>query len=65
VLAFPQLKLLRRDQCRMLHEISLEPSTPLTPLKTATEKLLAIPGYALPVVHSPAPTMGGTERAHR
>ncbi len=37
-----------------------EPSTPLTHSETATAKLLAMAEYGLPVVHSPAPMMGGT-----
>ena len=37
-----------------------EPSTPLTHSETATAKLLAMAEFGLPVVHSPAPMMGGT-----
>jgi len=37
-----------------------EPSTPLQHSKTATEKLLYMAEQKLPVVHSPAPMMGGT-----
>ena len=37
-----------------------EPSTPLQHSKTATEKLLYMAEHKLPVVHSPAPMMGGT-----
>ncbi len=37
-----------------------EPSTPLQHSQTATEKLLFMAEHRLPVVHSPAPMMGGT-----
>jgi trimethylamine---corrinoid protein Co-methyltransferase len=37
-----------------------EPSTPLKHTKTATGKLLYMAQHSLPVVHSPAPMMGGT-----
>jgi trimethylamine---corrinoid protein Co-methyltransferase len=37
-----------------------EPSTPLRHSRTATEKLLFMAERGLPVVHSPAPMMGGT-----
>jgi trimethylamine--corrinoid protein Co-methyltransferase len=37
-----------------------EPSTPLQHSTTATEKLLYMAAQALPIVHSPAPMMGGT-----
>jgi trimethylamine---corrinoid protein Co-methyltransferase len=37
-----------------------EPSTPLRHTRTATEKLLFMAEKQLPVVHSPAPMMGGT-----
>ncbi len=37
-----------------------EPSTPLKHSKTATGKLLYMAEQALPIVHSPAPMMGGT-----
>jgi trimethylamine--corrinoid protein Co-methyltransferase len=37
-----------------------EPSTPLQHSRTALEKLLYMADSALPVVHSPAPMMGGT-----
>jgi trimethylamine--corrinoid protein Co-methyltransferase len=37
-----------------------EPSTPLKHSETATEKLLYMAEQALPIVHSPAPMMGGT-----
>jgi trimethylamine--corrinoid protein Co-methyltransferase len=37
-----------------------EPTTPLKHSRTATEKLLTMAEQGLPVVHSPAPMMGGT-----
>jgi trimethylamine--corrinoid protein Co-methyltransferase len=37
-----------------------EPSTPLRHTETATDKLLYMAEQALPIVHSPAPMMGGT-----
>ncbi len=37
-----------------------EPSTPLQHSQTATEKLLYMAEQGLPIVHSPAPMMGGT-----
>jgi trimethylamine--corrinoid protein Co-methyltransferase len=37
-----------------------EPTTPLTHSNTATGKLLYMAEQALPIVHSPAPMMGGT-----
>jgi len=37
-----------------------EPSTPLKHSKTATGKLLYMAEQSLPIVHSPAPMMGGT-----
>jgi trimethylamine--corrinoid protein Co-methyltransferase len=37
-----------------------EPSTPLKHTQTATSKLLYMAEKALPIVHSPAPMMGGT-----
>ena len=37
-----------------------EPSTPLRHSRTATEKLLYMAEQGLPIVHSPAPMMGGT-----
>jgi trimethylamine--corrinoid protein Co-methyltransferase len=37
-----------------------EPTTPLQHTRTATEKLLYMAEQSLPVVHSPAPMMGGT-----
>jgi trimethylamine--corrinoid protein Co-methyltransferase len=37
-----------------------EPTTPLKHSRTATEKLLYMADQELPIVHSPAPMMGGT-----
>lgn len=37
-----------------------EPTTPLVHSRTATEKLLYMAEQRLPIVHSPAPMMGGT-----
>jgi len=37
-----------------------EPSTPLKHSETATGKLLYMADHSLPIVHSPAPMMGGT-----
>lgn len=37
-----------------------EPSSPLQQSETAVDKLLLMAEYALPVVHSPGPLMGGT-----
>jgi trimethylamine--corrinoid protein Co-methyltransferase len=37
-----------------------EPTTPLKHTQTATEKLLYMAEQGLPIVHSPAPMMGGT-----
>ncbi len=37
-----------------------EPSTPLKHSETATDKLLYMADQGLPIVHSPAPMMGGT-----
>jgi trimethylamine--corrinoid protein Co-methyltransferase len=37
-----------------------EPSSPLQQSETAVDKLLLMADYALPVVHSPGPLMGGT-----
>jgi trimethylamine--corrinoid protein Co-methyltransferase len=37
-----------------------EPSSPLQESETAVDKLLLMAEYRLPVVHSPAPLMGGT-----
>lgn len=40
-----------------------EPSTPLQHSETATDKLLYMADNTLPIVHSPAPMMGGTAPA--
>jgi trimethylamine--corrinoid protein Co-methyltransferase len=40
-----------------------EPSTPLKHSETATDKLLYMAEQSLPIVHSPAPMMGGTAPA--
>ncbi|MCS7259526.1 MAG: trimethylamine methyltransferase family protein [Anaerolineae bacterium] len=40
-----------------------EPTSPLQHSRTATEKLLFMAEHRLPVVHSPAPMMGGTAPA--
>ena len=50
------------DQLRRYPTLLLysEPSTPLQHSRTATGKLLYMAQQALPVVHSPAPMMGGT-----
>ncbi len=40
-----------------------EPTSPLQHSRTATEKLLFMADHRLPVVHSPAPMMGGTAPA--
>lgn len=37
-----------------------EPSSPLQQSETAVDKLLLMADYRLPIVHSPAPLMGGT-----
>lgn len=37
-----------------------EPTTPLQHTRTATEKLLYMAEQGLPIIHSPAPMMGGT-----
>jgi trimethylamine---corrinoid protein Co-methyltransferase len=37
-----------------------EPTTPLVHTETATGKLLFMAGHGLPILHSPAPMMGGT-----
>jgi trimethylamine--corrinoid protein Co-methyltransferase len=37
-----------------------EPSSPLQQSETAVDKLLLMAQYGLPIVHSPAPLMGGT-----
>jgi trimethylamine--corrinoid protein Co-methyltransferase len=50
------------DQLRLNPTLLLysEPSTPLQHSHSATDKLLFMAGAGLPVVHSPAPMMGGT-----
>ncbi|MBL7064850.1 MAG: trimethylamine methyltransferase family protein [Anaerolineae bacterium] len=50
------------DQLRLNPTLLLysEPSTPLKHSETATGKLLYMAEQALPIVHSPAPMMGGT-----
>jgi trimethylamine--corrinoid protein Co-methyltransferase len=50
------------DQLRLSPNLLLysEPTTPLEHSKTATGKLLYMAEQALPIVHSPAPMMGGT-----
>ena len=50
------------DQLRFNPTLLLysEPSTPLQHSQTATDKLLYMAEQALPIVHSPAPMMGGT-----
>jgi trimethylamine---corrinoid protein Co-methyltransferase len=50
------------DQLRLNPTLLLysEPSTPLKHSKTATGKLLYMAEQSLPIVHSPAPMMGGT-----
>jgi trimethylamine--corrinoid protein Co-methyltransferase len=50
------------DQLREQQHILLysEPSSPLQQSETAIEKLLLMAEHGLPVVHSPAPLMGGT-----
>ncbi|MBI3762942.1 MAG: trimethylamine methyltransferase family protein [Chloroflexi bacterium] len=48
---------LRRHPTLLLYS---EPTTPLQHSQTATEKLLYMAEQSLPVVHSPAPMMGGT-----
>ena len=50
------------DQLRLNPTLMLysEPSTPLKHSETATDKLLYMARQALPIVHSPAPMMGGT-----
>ena len=37
-----------------------EPTTPLQHSETATRKLLFMAEHGLPIIHSPAPMMGGT-----
>jgi trimethylamine--corrinoid protein Co-methyltransferase len=50
------------DQLRLSPTLLLysEPTTPLQHSRTATEKLLYMAEQGLPIVHSPAPMMGGT-----
>jgi trimethylamine--corrinoid protein Co-methyltransferase len=48
---------LRQNPTLLLYS---EPTTPLQHSQTATDKLLFMAGYGLPIVHSPAPMMGGT-----
>lgn len=50
------------DSLRMNPSLLLysEPTTPLLHSETATEKLLYMAEHQLPIVHSPAPMMGGT-----
>jgi trimethylamine--corrinoid protein Co-methyltransferase len=48
---------LREQQHILLYS---EPSSPLQQSETAIEKLLLMAEHGLPVVHSPAPLMGGT-----
>ena len=50
------------DQLRLSPTLLLysEPSTPLKHSETATGKLLYMAEQSLPIVHSPAPMMGGT-----
>ena len=48
---------LREQQHILLYS---EPSSPLQQSKTAVDKLLLMAEHELPVVHSPAPLMGGT-----
>jgi trimethylamine---corrinoid protein Co-methyltransferase len=48
---------LRERQSILLYS---EPSSPLQQSKTAVDKLMLMAKYELPVVHSPAPLMGGT-----
>jgi trimethylamine--corrinoid protein Co-methyltransferase len=51
-----------RDELRLNPNLLLysEPTTPLTHSQTATGKLLYMAKERLPIVHSPAPMMGGT-----
>jgi trimethylamine--corrinoid protein Co-methyltransferase len=51
------MKQLRLNPTLLLYS---EPSTPLKHSETATGKLLYMAEQALPIVHSPAPMMGGT-----
>jgi len=48
---------LREQQHILLYS---EPSSPLQQSETAIDKLLLMAEYQLPIVHSPAPLMGGT-----
>ncbi len=48
---------LREQQHILLYS---EPSSPLQQSETAIDKLMLMAAYELPVVHSPAPLMGGT-----
>jgi trimethylamine--corrinoid protein Co-methyltransferase len=48
---------LREQQHILLYS---EPSSPLQQSETAVDKLMLMAEYQLPVVHSPAPLMGGT-----
>jgi trimethylamine--corrinoid protein Co-methyltransferase len=48
---------LREQQHILLYS---EPSSPLQQSETAIDKLLLMAEYALPIVHSPGPQMGGT-----
>jgi trimethylamine--corrinoid protein Co-methyltransferase len=50
-------ELLRLNPTLLLYS---EPTTPLQHSRTATDKLLYMAEQALPIVHSPAPMMGGT-----
>jgi trimethylamine--corrinoid protein Co-methyltransferase len=51
-----------REELRLNPTLLLysEPTTPLQHSRTATEKLLTMAEQSLPIVHSPAPMMGGT-----
>jgi trimethylamine--corrinoid protein Co-methyltransferase len=51
------LEQLQRNPTLLLYS---EPTSPLQHSRTATEKLLFMAEHRLPVVHSPAPMMGGT-----
>lgn len=51
------LEALREQQHILLYS---EPSSPLQQSETAVDKLLLMAKHELPVVHSPAPLMGGT-----
>jgi trimethylamine--corrinoid protein Co-methyltransferase len=54
------LEQLQRNPTLLLYS---EPTSPLQHSRTATEKLLFMAEHRLPVVHSPAPMMGGTAPA--